>query len=506
MEHINADVVIMGTGGAGMAAAITAAEGGAKVVVLEKRPFPGGASNTPVGLGFVKNDPELRDKAFRVHMEWTHWTANADLLRSYVDTSGEIPEWLEKMGVPISVGNRRPFDVSDGEQPPGSGPFFAAMDATGMCMLKAVGQGHGGAQMIKAMVARAKQLGVEVRFSTPGKKILKVGDRIAGVYAEDKAGNTVHVDAKAVVIATAGFNEDLEMIKKYGGYDFTLDRYGTCEEGDYFNLCLDLKLTGDGIKMAWEAGADKGAIGIPIWPHVPGPGIIGNMPWIMLSQLRIVQEQPYLWVNQGGKRFMNEEIIPGRIVVGTLIAQQPGKCATLIFDDDTRRKMEEEGVDKIYFIFPAKTLKDIEGDMRKVIAQGNKHAFIADTLEELAKQAGIGPAALKKTVVEYNGFCEKGHDDQYAKNPKYLRPVKKPKFYGVRVFNTAYGTTGGIKVSGKTEATTREGKVIPGLYAAGDIIVGEYYGQMVSQGIQTIGFAVTTGRIAGKSALEYLKA
>ena len=66
-----------------MAAAITAAEGGAKVVVLEKRPFPGGASNTPVGFGFVKNDRESQDKAFKVHMEGTLWTANADLVRAY---------------------------------------------------------------------------------------------------------------------------------------------------------------------------------------------------------------------------------------------------------------------------------------------------------------------------------------------------------------------------------------------------------------------------------------
>jgi fumarate reductase flavoprotein subunit len=502
VEHIQADVVILGTGGAGMAAAITAAEGGAKVVLLEKRPFPGGASNTPVGFSFVQKDLDSRDKAFKVHMERTFWTANADLVRAFTDTSGEIPEWLIKLGAQAKVAESRPMM---GEPAPGSGRFQNDMSTQGYCSLKAIGRGHGGAQLIKTLVAKARKMGIEILFSTPGKKILIAGNRINGVYAETKNNNLVQVDARVVIVATAGFNEDPEMIKKYSGYDFTLDWYGNCEEGDYFNLCPNLRLTGDGIKMSWAVGADKGRIGIPIWPHVPGPGVIGNMPWIMLSQVRIIQEQPYLWVNQDGQRFMNEEVIPGRVPAGNLIARQPGKCATVIFDGATRRHMEEESIDKIYFIFPAKTLTDIESDMRRLIAQGNKHVFIADSLDELAGQAGINPVSLKKTVEKYNHYCEKGYDDQYAKNPKYLRPVKIPRFYGIRVYNTAYGTSGGIKVNGKTEVLTTEGKIIPGLYAAGDIILGEYSGDMVNQGLQSFGFALTTGRIAGKSALAYLK-
>ncbi|MDD1707348.1 MAG: FAD-binding protein, partial [Methanoregulaceae archaeon] len=137
--------------------------------------------------------------------------------------------------------------------------------------------------------------------------------------------------------------------------------------------------------------------------------------------------------------------------------------------------------------------------------QGNKHAFIADTLEDLAKQMDIDPAALKKTVDEYNAYCEKGHDDQYAKNPKFLRPVKKGKFYAVRAFSTAYQTIGGIKVNGKTQALTKDLEVIPGLYAAGDIIAAELFGDPPTLGIGTLGFALASGRIAGQSALQYIK-
>lgn len=117
VEHIKADVSVLGTGGAGMAAAITASEGGAKVIILEKRPFPGGTSNTPVGFVFVKNNRKSRDKAFDVHMDETLWTANADLVRAFVNVSGEVPGWLMSMGVqaeiqnqtsPLMTGNQRP--------------------------------------------------------------------------------------------------------------------------------------------------------------------------------------------------------------------------------------------------------------------------------------------------------------------------------------------------------------------------------------------------------------
>ena len=212
--------------------------------------------------------------------------------------------------------------------------------------------------------------------------------RITGVLAEDKQGNDVQISAGAVVLATAGFNDDAEMVRQHSHFGLTLDRTGTCEEGNVFFLCPDLKLSGDGIKMAWEAGADKGAIGVHVFPHVPQPGIHGNMPWLTLSQARILQEQPHLWVNQLGRRFMDEGLVTDHMTSGVALVNQKGKCAFLIFDEATKRHMEEVGLDFIYFIFPAEKLTDVEGDLRNLIAQGNKHIFIAETLQELAVQDG----------------------------------------------------------------------------------------------------------------------
>jgi fumarate reductase flavoprotein subunit len=504
MEHLMADVVVLGTGGAGMAAAITAAEGGSRVILLEKRPFPGGASNTPVATGGIRNEQAYKDKAFKVFMEMTHWRGNAELVRAYIDTLPELMDWLTRMGVEHSLVRSMSLEEM-GEKMSERGGFPRGYNFRDTYFLKAEGKGHGGAVMIKRLIAKAKELGVDVRMSTPGKKILQVGNRVAGVYAEDKAGNLLHIDAKAVVVATAGFNDDPEMVREYSGYGFTLDRFGTCVEGDFFNLCLGTKFTGDGIKMAWEAGADKGSMSIQPFNHVPGPGIIGNMPWIMLSQARVIQEQPYLWVNQQGRRFMDEGLINDHFTSGGVIGRQKGKCASIVFDEETKKHMEQVGVEFTYFVFPAKTLTGVESDLRKVMAQGNRHVFIAESLEELARQMDIDSSALRETVDAYNGFCDKGHDDQFAKNPGFLRPVKTGKFYSLRTYSTAYQSIGGIKVNGKTAALTKDGEAIPGLYAAGDIIAAELFGDPATIGMGNLSFAICSGLIAGRSALQYIK-
>jgi fumarate reductase flavoprotein subunit len=222
MEQVKADVVVLGSGAAGMAAAITAAEGGAKVVVLEKRPFPGGASNTPIGFMAVRKDQACGDKAFKVHMDYTRWTANADLVNTWINRVGEIPEWLTGIGVAAVLVAELPLEKI-GQSSSEFGGGGAGFNIADVYFLRGEGKGHGGATMVKTMVAKAKELGVDIRLATPAKKILKVGNRIVGVRAEDKSGKAIHVDAKAVVVATAGFNDDAEMIKKYSGFEFTLD-------------------------------------------------------------------------------------------------------------------------------------------------------------------------------------------------------------------------------------------------------------------------------------------
>jgi fumarate reductase flavoprotein subunit len=125
----------------------------------------------------------------------------------------------------------------------------------------------------------------------------------------------------------------------------------------------------------------------------------------------------------------------------------------------------------------------------------------------LAGKIGVNPAVLKATVDEYNGFCEKGHDDLFAKNPKYLRPVKQPKFYAFRIVNMAYGTVGGIKINERTEVLNTQDDVIPGLYAVGDCANGALsYDFSLAFRLRgnPASFAWNTGRIAGENVLKYI--
>ena len=505
MEQIKADVVVIGSGASGMSAAIRAAEGGAKVVVFEKRAFPGGASNTPMCVASTKKDQAYRDKAFKVHMEMTQQAGNAQLVRSWIDKSGELPEWLTKQGYKLgdlmasatleTMGKQRGYGVG----------FPNGYFIHDVYILPPRGRGHGGSMLIKHLVKRAKEMGIDIRFAMPVKKILKEGGKITGVVAEGKDGSKVQVDTGAVIVATAGFNEDKEMIKKYGQYDFTLDSdFNGGTDGDLFFVFPNLKLTGDGQKMAWEVGADKGSIGIGLIPQISQYGLGSPPPWLNRLQLVTIQEQPYLWVNQQGQRYFDETFSDEHMTQAASTARQNPKYTYIVFDNATKKRLEEQGPDYQYFIFTAQTLTDIDKQFADAKAAGNSCVFVADTLDELAKMTGIDAEGLKKTVEEYNGCCEKGHDDLFAKDPKYLLPVKEPKFYALRSLCSAYQCIGGIRVNGKVQALTKERKVIPGLYAAGDIIAAEIYGDPPINGVGTIGFALSTGLLAAESALEYI--
>lgn len=496
MEKLKADIVVIGTGGAGMAAAITAADGGAKVIVFEKRPFPGGNSNTPMGLGAVEE--KMRDQAFLTHMELYHFRPNAALVRAFINEQEGTIEWMKQQRVDnlIEMGTGMRF-------PENAFTYFPKRYQVGsnFYFLKPRGRGHGGAPMIKTFVERAKEKGVEIHLATPVKKILKDGDLISGVIAEDKSGESIEVSAKAVVIATAGYGDDKEMVKKYDGFEVGHSQEGN--KGDLFMLMPDARMTGDGIKMAWEVGAAHGSMGFQLVYAVPGPGILGSMPWINLNQIRLIQGQPYLWINQLGERFINEESAK-YVLMANAIAGQKNKCAYLIFDGMTKKHLEEEGADYIHPVFSDQKAIDLDGQVKKCLELGNKNVFMADSLEELANQMDVKPDVLQETVNEYNQLCEKGHDDQFAKNPAYLRPVKEPKFYAFRNALYTYGTMGGIKINGKTEVLNKELEVIPGLYAAGDCTTGELYGDPPFAGLATITFALNTGRIAGKNVIKYI--
>lgn len=474
MKALEADIIVVAAGAAGLAASIAAAEKGAKVIAFEKGSTTGGTGSMGMGpLGLEsrlqreKKFGPSRDEAFKVFMDYTHWRVDARLVRAYLDKAATTIDWLEAMGVEFL--EPRPYF-------PGGWPTWH--------IVKPGGEGCA-SNIFKIMTEKAKEMGVQILLRTPVEKLIKQGENVTGVVAEDRSGESIQAHAKAVIIATGGFGDNPQLIKKHTGYEWGKDLQSFRIPG----------LAGDGIRMAWEVGAA---------PTEMGMELIYLMPGELDPELAETFRQPHLLVNLLGERFMNEDTMANPAYTGNAISRQKDRSAFVVFDETIKKHMESEGFDLFHEVFPFTKVSDLDSLMENAFNVGYKDVFVADTLEELAVKTGIDPDGLKATVNDYNGFCEKGFDPIFNKNPKLLRPVTTPKYYAGKFLPGAYGSLGGIKINYKTEVLNKDWKKVPGLYAAGTdacAIYGDTY-VFILPG-NTMGFALNSGRIAGEHATAY---
>jgi fumarate reductase flavoprotein subunit len=475
---LQTEVVVIGSGAGGLAAALTAAEGGAKVIVFEKEKSPGGTSNFFEGTFAVESDMQreryimyTRNEAFKNIMEYSHWTANPRLVRAIVNESGATIGWLQQQGIVFTD---------------------ATINMPDSPRTYHVVKGKGEA-VVKTLITRAREEGVSIRLATPAKRIIKQGELITGVAAEEN-GEDIQVGTRAVIIASGGYANNREWIKKYTGYDL----------GSNLLPVGNIDKMGDGIRMAWEAGAgEEGKSLLELYR-------VGPMApeFAMANQLEYMAVQPYLWVNPKGERFCDEAVAFYDSSAGNANARNKEGYTWSIFDDGIIKRMLERGIDKglVVAVPPGSKPVDFYREAEAALERGSAEIFAADSVAELATKININPAVLKATIAEYNVFCEKHHDDLFAKDPRYLLPINTPKYYAIRAHTIFLGTMGGIKINEKAEVLDKKDAVIPGLYAAGFDAGGMYgdsYPIKCSSGLASA-FALNSGRIAGKSALKYI--
>jgi fumarate reductase flavoprotein subunit len=472
------DLAVIGSGVAGMAAAVTAAESGAKVVVFEKQRSLGGTSNFFSGMFAVETPRQResyimygRDEAFRNIMEYSHWRANARLVRAIVDESAETIAWLLGHGVEF-----RTETINMPEAPRTYHPVK--------------GQG---AAIIKALAVNGKEKGIDLELGAPVTKVIREDGRIAGVVYE-RDGEEIEVGARAVVIATGGYANNKQWIKKYSGFDL---------DGNIMAIGNVDKM-GDGIRMAFEVGAAEEGLGV-LEVYAAGPFGEG---FAMKGPLEMAAAQPDLWVDPTGERYCDESIAFYDTSMGNANARFKDGYTYRLFDDSILQILMERGIEKQLGMDnpPGTRPVDFEKELEAAEARDSGEVFAADSVEGLARKMGVEISVLKATVEEYNRFCTQGRDGLFAKNAKYLRPLKGPRFFAVKARTLFLGTLGGIKINHHTEVLDKKGNVIPGLYAGGfdaGGMWGDSYCIRVSSGLSA-GFAMNSGRIAGKNVLSYL--
>ena len=468
-KTLNADIVVIG-GGGGLAAALAAAEQEAKVILLEKRRILGG--NTALARGLLAGESPVQrrmridarnEDLFKTAMAYAHWKINPEIVRTFLNRSGDTVRWLEEKGVRFQ-------DV----------PNFYYNQVP---RLYHVPEGYG-AGLVKALLSKCKELGVRILSQTAAIKIVRMekGDvlRVLAV-SEDKE---IAIEARGVVIATGGYSGNKEMLKKY------------CAEYTEDAFVNGIEQMGDGLRMAVDIGASTEDLGNVLFM---GPFFKGSLQVSVVSV-----ESNTVWVNRRGERFVDESTyLPAESA--NALNRQPGKISFTLFDEAIKQSFVKEGLIKgVHRLFPSGTkMPEIDRHLQREAKKGQ--AIIAHSLKAIAEWIGAGAEALEKNMMAYNRSCDHGYDDLFYKDPRYLQALKTPPFYALKCHQAFHCTIGGIRINHKMEVLDQEDKPIPGLYAAGNDAGGwesDTYCYVLSG--TALAFAINSARIAGENAVRYI--
>lgn len=449
-----ADVVVVGAGGAGLSAAVSAAEKGATVIVIEKMPVVGG--NTIISGGFINAaDPKRQPKqniqdSPQLHFEQTmaagDFRADPEKVKILTHQAYDAVEWLESHGMKY---RDEVFQV------------YGALYPRSHIPVEPKGTGY-----IKVLKAAADKAGVQIFTETRMTDIIreeKSGGRVLGVRAEDSRGQPVYFQAKkAVVLATGGFgaNKELRALHDPRMRELTTTNHSGA--------------TGDGILAAMDVGGYP--IGMDYIQCNPGPP-----PGRKLRVTLHLDVSGFIMVDKRGKRFVAED--ERRDVIRDAVLNTPEKYGFAVVDDAVFQTYDK--------ITQNTTARGFEtGD-----------AWKAETLEELAGKIGVPSEDFVATVKQYNEYVEKAHDPDFGKNPRNLtKKIQTPPFYACFAGMSVHHTMGGLNINSKTQVLDRKGEVIPGLYAAGEVTGGIHGTNRV--GGNALMDIVVFGRIAGKNAAE----
>ena len=493
----DADVVVIGAGGAGMTAAMTAADAGQKVVILESQAMVGGNSVRATGgmnagktvyqdenefgesAGVEKTLKTAAEKyadnetitalAKTVSEQWAEYQKNPTgyfdsvelmeldtmiggkgindpaLVETLCSNSADAIDWLDEHGITLhSVSSFGGASVKRIHRP---------VDAEGKTVSV-------GSYMIPLLEENCEKAGVQILLNTTANEILTDASGAAvGIKATGSTGETVTVNAKAVVLTTGGFGANLDMVVEYK------------PELKGFMTTNAAGAQGQGIEMATAIGA--GTVDMDqIQIH---PTVEANTAALITEGLR---GDGAVLINAEGKRFIDE--VGTRDVVSAAEIAQTGSYSWLVVDQ---------------------AMVDASSVIQGYIKKG--YTVTGETYEELGKAMGVDEAAFAETMKTWNGYVEAKNDPDFGRT-SFANPLNNGPYYAIKVTAGVHHTMGGVTINSATEVLKKDGTVIPGLFAAGEV-TGGVHGANRLGGTAVADFVVF-GRIAGESAANYASA
>lgn len=451
------DVVVIGGGGAGIAAAIEAAQANASVVILEKAGSLGG--NTRVAGGFNGagtsiqaglNNPDSADIMFEDTMKGGDYKANPELVRILAENSGPTVEWtINYLGVEIRKDFIMQMDIASYPRT----HVTTAQDNYGLVM---------------PMIEKLNELGVVIKTETPAKHIIKDDTgRVVAVKAE-KYGQEITFNAtKGVVLATGGFGGNFEMVGKYD----------TTKKG-YTKTTNVSTITGDGIIMAEEIGASL--VGMEyVQTNPAGNPVDGSLN--LFAGYGVLDGGINIDIN--GNRFVAEDQRRDVKSAAYIKAAGDGDRIFTLWSNEVDEKRNNFEVNRGLYD------QNIKLDT----------VFKADTLKEVADHYGIDFEQLQKTVDHYNEMVGNGVDEDFGRKSQ-LTTIKEPPYFIGCVIPSVHHTMGGVEINTSAQVMSVEGEIIPGLFAAGEVTGGIHGTNRL--GGNAVADALVFGRIAGQNVVK----
>ena len=459
------DVIVVGAGAAGVPCAIKSFQEGNKVLVLQKEPTALSQGNGCTGIMDEGSDPQAKMRFVHAITEELEFRNDREQLKVYAFNSGEAVKWYTEELTATGYDNFRAYESSVDY-----GEVFGKLATTVCSPNKPDNTGTAMRAILEAYEDK-----IDVHYSTPAVQLIKDGNKVVGIFAKDPDGKYMKFSAtKAVVIATGDYQNNKTMVER---------------------LCPDVRnfenkqwnRTGDGQLMGMMAGAVLEPVGHTKILHDFDSGPMWN--------------EPFLCLNMDGERFFNEETDMAYIA-NYMRDYSPEKAGWYfpIFDDTFEEMVSGWGGrpanhDSIKNYMPEEDVEE-----RGTVLVDRIAVYKADTLDELAEKLELPADELKASVARYNEIVDKGWDEDFGKDPKFLKKIETAPFWGVRKQVRVTAIAAGIITDATTAVLDENKEPIGNLYAIGNVS-GPFYGSadypMVFGGL-SLGRCVTQGYVLGK--------